>query len=84
MSETEVLRFLESHNGWVSDDNLNRIAELYDGIVGGGSLAERQIDYQIFLNLKGDGFIAFNGTQMQPGRQYKMTDAGRNYLQQST
>jgi hypothetical protein len=86
MTETEVLRFLESHNGWVTDhnDNQPKIAKLFDGTVGGGSLPERQIEYQIFLDLKGKSFIAFNGTQMPPGRQYKITDAGRDYLKTKT
>jgi hypothetical protein len=81
----EVLRFLESNNGWITDNNDHqpKTAMLHDGTVGGGIMAEGPIDYEVFLSLKEKRFIAFNGTQAQPGRQYKITDAGRDRLKKS-
>jgi DNA-binding PadR family transcriptional regulator len=84
MPETEVLLFLESHNGWVTDNNLDGIATLHYGTDGGGYLAGPQIDYQIFLDLKKKGFVDTDDTRMPPRRRYKTTDAGREHLKSKT
>ena len=88
MPETEALQFIESNSGWVTagtdPTNLNKTATLHYGEDGGGFLEGSKIDYQIFLNLKEKGFIAFTGTETAAGKRYKITEAGRRHINTKT
>lgn len=76
MTVMDVLRFLASADGYIND-HLTK-ATLYAGSPHDNpKVAEQELDYRIFKEMKEDGLISSKDPRMPPKDHYKITDKGR-------
>jgi DNA-binding PadR family transcriptional regulator len=75
MMEIDVLQFLATTDGHIND-HLTR-ATLYGSDSGNPRMAEQEVDYQLFVQLKTEGLISSDDLRMPPKDHYKLTDKGR-------